>query len=143
MPGPIADTAVLRQQLNAALLLHDERRGGTSGSNVRTRKSFHYKIIGGFLAELEVFQSSVGGTLCAEDQANLDRCRGQIAGLDRGGVPQRYAPLPGFLESPSSGPTLFPAPVVVLVAPTPTTPGPPSASEPVPETPSGSVDSGS
>lgn len=127
MPGPIADNAALRQQLNAALLGHD----GSSGSTLRARKSFHYKIIGGFLAELEAFQSSIGGTLGADDQANLDRCREYIAWLEVGGVPQRYDPLPGFVDSPTSGPTLFPTPVVVVVAPTPDTPASSSASEPV------------
>ena len=55
--GRGAVTAEERFQLNAALLLSAEKRGG-SGSSGRARRSLHLKIIGGFVSELRNLETA-------------------------------------------------------------------------------------
>ena len=124
----MADTPEARQQLSAALLLHEQTRGGSSGSAARNRRSFQYRIVGGFAAQLERL-----GILDNMSRINLERCRTYFGLLDTGERPQHFDPLPEFLDS-AEGPILFPRSTIVIV-----TSHPPIATESVPETPPPSV----
>ncbi|CAE7274272.1 unnamed protein product [Symbiodinium sp. CCMP2592] len=114
MPAAPADTPEARFALQAALLLHETKRGG-GGSSGRARRSLHIKIVSGFAVELS--QTGI-----------IFKWPKYIAWLEHN-TPDRGAGLPVFLNSP--GPTLFPRvhsvpPAVPASSPSVSTPPSPS-----------------
>ncbi|CAE6911858.1 unnamed protein product [Symbiodinium sp. CCMP2592] len=99
MPAAPADTPEARFALQAALLLHETKRGG-GGSSGRARRSLHIKIVSGFAVELRSL-----AVLSEPDRHNLQVAEEYIEWLEHN-TPDRGAGLPVFLNSP--GPTLFP-----------------------------------